>query len=262
VDFFAIAVPSSDRLFAAGGEDPGARVLTWPLSTGINVGWQATPYQKATFQYQFRFDGYVRDRTTADGFRVPSSTVTNGVGGAWEYRRGGYSFVANGTWFTRAAWRPWGEGVATPRTFTKYSAGVSRDVYLDPFQKLHFNGAWFGGRDLDRFGKYQFGMFDDTRIHGVPGSGVRYGELAMARGTYSVNVFEQYRVDVFVEHAWGRDDPGRGEWQRLPGIGVALNVRAPWNTILRVDAGKSFLPDSYRHLGSATLQVMLLKPLR
>ena len=46
----------------------GERVLTWPLSTGLNLGWQYTPFQKATLQYQFRFDGYVRDRTTAEAF--------------------------------------------------------------------------------------------------------------------------------------------------------------------------------------------------
>ena len=27
---------------------------------------------------------------------MPASTVTNGIGGAWEYRRGGYSLVLNG----------------------------------------------------------------------------------------------------------------------------------------------------------------------
>ena len=73
-----------------------------------------------------------------------------------------------------------------------------------PFQKIHLNAAWFSGRDLDRFSQYQFGLFDDTRIHGVPASGVRYGELAMARGSYSLNVFEQYRLDFFVDQAWGR----------------------------------------------------------
>ena len=106
------------------------------------------------------------------------------------------------------------------------------------------------------------GMFEDTRIHGVPASGVRFGEVAMARGSYSVNIFEQYRMDLFLEHAWGRDEARQGSWQRIPAFGIAINVRAPWNTILRVDAGKSLLPDRYSHLGSATLQVMLLKPLR
>jgi Outer membrane lipoprotein-sorting protein len=270
VDFFVIAPPSSDRLYRPEGEVAAERVLTWPLSTGFNLGWQATPFQKTTFQYQFRFDGYVKDRTTAETFDVPSSTVTHGFGGAWEYRRAGYSLLLNGAWFGRASWRPWGlrqpgdlaTPTTSPATYLKYTASLSRDFYMGPFQKIHLNGGWFSGRDLDRFGKYQFGLFDDTRIHGVPASGVRYGELAMVRGSYSVNVFEQYRVDLFVDRAWGRDDPGRGLWDPIDGFGIALNLRAPWNTMLRTDFGKSLLPPRYGALGSMTFQILLLKPLR
>ena len=40
VDFFAIAVPSSDRLYDASGEREAERLLTWPLTTGLNFGWQ------------------------------------------------------------------------------------------------------------------------------------------------------------------------------------------------------------------------------
>jgi hypothetical protein len=263
VDFFAIAAPSSDRVYEASGEREAERLLTWPLTTGLNLGWQYTAFQKVSAQYQFRFDGYVRDRTTVEAFRPPASTVTNGLGGAWEYRRGGYSAVFNGAWYTRAGWRDWGfapDPTSKP-TYVKYSAALSRDFYLGPFQKIHLNGAWFGGRDLDRFGKYQFGMFDDTRIHGVPASGVRFEELGMARGSYSFNIFDQYRFDLFLEQAWGRDQALDRTWQPITGIGAALNVRSFWGTILRVDGGKSFLPDRYRGVGSATLQVMFLKPL-
>jgi hypothetical protein len=270
VDFFAIAVPSSDRLYGSSGEDERERLLTWPLSTGFNLGWQATPFQKASFGYQFRFDGYVKDRTTAEDFDVPSSTVTQGLGGAWDYRRGGFVVQMNGTWFGRAAWRPWGQRHAddpvatatTSRTYEKYQVNVSRDFYLSAFQKLHLNTAWFGGRRLDRFAKYQFGLFDDTRIHGVPASGVRFGELRMVRGSYSLNIFEQYRLDLFLDQGWGRDDSGRGPFDPISGFGIAVNVRAPWNTILRADFGKSLLPARYGALGSTTLQIMLLKPLR
>jgi len=270
VDFFAIAPPSSDRLYGPSGEADSERLLTWPLSTGLNLGWQATPFQKATLQYQFRFDGYVKDRTTSAAFDVPSSTVTQGIGGAWDYRRGGYSLLVNGTWFGRTTWKPWGlrqpgETRATttsPQTYEKYQASLSRDFYFNPFQKIHLNGSWFSGHDLDRFARYQFGLFDDTRIHGVPASGVRFGELAMVRGSYSLNIFEQYRLDLFLDRAWGRDDPGHGSWDPISGFGLAVNVRAPWNTILRADFGKSILPARYGPLGSTTLQILLLKPLR
>ena len=275
VDFFAIAVPSTDRLYDGAGERDEERLLTWPLTTGLNLGWQYTPFQKLTGQYQFRFDGFARERTTLESYRVPASTVTNGFGAAWEYKRGGYSFVTNGTWFTRAGWRAFGPeaggetaepgaagpGPAEPR-YVKYSASLSRDFFFNVFHKIHLNAAWFGGRDLDRFAKYQFGMFDDTRIHGVPASGVRFGELGVLRGSYSFNIFEQYRLDLFLEQAWGRDRAFDDLWQPITGIGTAVNFRAPWNTILRADVGKSFLPERYRGIGSATLQVMLLKPLK
>ena len=186
------------------------------------------------------------------------------------YRRGGYNVTINGTWYARSNWEEWGAeppagqaraSVADQRTYTKYSVGVARNVFLGPFQKFYVNAAWFGGQDLDRFAQYQFGMFDDTRIHGVPASGVRFAELAMVRGSYSLNIFEVYRLDLFLEHAWGRAGGSDNVWQPLPGIGAAVNLRAPWNTILRAEVGQSWLPDRYQGLGSTTLQILLLKPL-
>jgi hypothetical protein len=245
-------------------------VITWPETTGLNLGWQYTPFQKGTFQYQLRFDGYHKDTTTVDAFQVPTSTLTNGFGGAYEYRRGGYSFVANGAWYRRAAWRPWGlpdpsalgGGLEAPqRTYLRYSAGLSRDLFVGVFQKLHLYAGYFGGEHLDRFSRYQFGLFDDTRIHGVPASGLRFDDLAMVRGSYTFNIFEQYRIDLFLERASGRDRAVGREWQSLTGTGIALNVRAPFGTILRADIGHSLLPSRYRGIGSAVVQIMFLKPL-
>ena len=84
-------------------------------------------------------------------------------------------------------------------------------------------------------------MFDDTRIHGVPASGVRFGELSMVRGSYSLNIFDQYRLDLFLERAWGRT----GRSTRLaadnrPRHGGELP--GPKNTMFRADFGRSLLP--------------------
>ena len=266
VDFFAIAVPATDRLFADGEAVESQSVLTWPISTGLNLGWQATPFQKFSGFYQFRFDAYVRDRETADAFELPDSTITHGIGAGYEYRRRGYSLVGSATLFTRASWSAWGldEGSGLPapeRDYTKYSLSLSRDWYFG-FHKIHMNAAWFGGRGLDRFSRYQFGMFDDTRIHGVPASGLRFDALAMARGSYSFNLFDQYRLDLFLEHARGRDRSIDARWQAVTGLGAAVNVRAPFNTILRADVGRSFLPGRYSGVGSTVVQILVLKPLK
>jgi hypothetical protein len=70
------------------------------------------------------------------------------------------------------------------------------------------------------------------------------------------------RLDLFLEHAWGRTGEPATAWERIPGVGTAVNFRTPWNTILRAELGKSLLPDRYDGLGSTTLQVLLLKPLK
>jgi hypothetical protein len=266
VDFFGIAAPASDRMYEDGAERDAERLLTWPLSAGLNLGWQFTPFQKGLLQYHLRYDAFVRDRTTSEAFVVPDSALTQGLGGQWELRRGGYSLLGSATWFARSRWKPWGPDDALalepPRVYAKYAAHLSKDWFFNPFQKVHLNASYFGGRRLDRFSRYQFGLFDDTRIHGVPASGVRFDELAMLRGSYSLNVFEQYRVDLFVEQARGRDRSFESGWRQLTGLGAAVNFRAPWHTILRADVGKSFLPAGYREVGSTVFQIMVLKPLQ
>jgi hypothetical protein len=91
---------------------------------------------------------------------------------------------------------------------------------------------------------------------------VKFQELTMARGSYSFNLLDLYRLDLFVEQAWGRDRDISASWRPIHGLGAAVNVRAPWNTILRADVGKSFLPSGYRGVGSTTVQILVLKPLR
>ena len=262
VDFFAIAVPGSDRVYDENGSREAERVLTWPLAAGGNLGWQYTSFQKAQFNYTLNFNGYLKDRTTAEDFVVPTTTLTHGFGLGWEYRRAGYSFVTNGAWYGRQAWDAWGPAgnvTKTPRTYTKYSASITKEFFLSLLTKARVNAAYYGGQDLDRFSTYQFGLFDDTKIHGVPASGVRYDELAMLRGSYSFNAFEQYRFDLFVDRAWGR--LGSEPWEGITGIGTAFNVRAPWSTILRAEVGKSFLAPRYRENGSIVAQILFLKPL-
>jgi hypothetical protein len=229
----------------------------------VNVGLQATPFQKLIGHYEFRFDAYFRDPQTATDFTPPASAGTHGAGVGYEYRRAGYSIVANLMKHRRTTAKPWGPAAAlqeAPQTFTKYDAGVSKDFIFATFHTIHLNGAYFGGDGQDRFSMYQFGLFDAARMHGVPSS-VRFAELAMFRGSYSFNLFQQYRIDLFVDHARGRGTQPGETWAPVNGIGLGLNLRAPRNTILRADLGKSFLPDLYRGAGSVVLQIMLLKPL-
>lgn len=268
LDFFAIGIPVNDQVYRADGERRDERLRTIPFSTGVNLGWQFTSFQKLSGSYQFRYDAYRADKQTAADYTVPPDTVTNGLGLTYEYKRGGYSFAAGGSRYRRGSWGPWGRaGDYDPenRTYEKYSVSLSKDFFLSPLQKVHLNAAYYGGRNLDRFSRYQFGLFDENRVRGVPSAGVRFAELGMIRGSYSFNVFDQYRLDVFVDQAVGRnsdrDLASRDTWRAFTGLGIGVNFRAPWNTMFRGDIGKSFLPSRYSGSGSVVAQFMILKPL-
>jgi hypothetical protein len=264
VDFFGLALKTNDDVFDALGKRSGERVDRIPVGAGLNLGYQLTPFHKLSVHYEFKYDAYFTDATTASGFVIPSSTATNGEGLGYEYRQRGYSLLANVAAYRRSTWNVWGaQGGgfdARDRTYTKYDLGLSKDFTFATFHTIHLNGTYFGGQRLDRFSMYQFGLFDATRMHGVP-SAVRFAELGMFRGSYSFNLFDIYRVDLFLDHATGRDPQGDSVWRQVTGTGIRLNLRAPRNTILQVDFGKSVLPDVYRGAGSAVLQILLLKPL-
>ena len=263
LDLFAIAVRGNDRTYGDGGERPGERLVSLPFSTGLNVGWQMTQFQRLSANYQFRFDHFSKDELTAATFVAPVSTATNGVGLIWDWKRRGYSLVAGATGFRRMSWQPWGHpGEFDPaaQDYLKYSASLTKD-FLFGIHKVRLNTAYYGGRELDRFSKYQFGFFDDNRIHGVPASGVRFADLGMFRASYAFNLFEQYRLDLFIDQAIGRDHAVSQTWQSVTGLGLGFNMRGPRGTLLRGDVGKSFLPSRYREPGSVVFQVQVLKPL-
>lgn len=264
IDFYGIAVPSTDKVFTATGEDVGARVMEIPASTGLNAGWQFSPFQKVTVGYQLLYTHYFAAPDTTANFTVPSSTTTNGASAAYELRWRGYSASASAATFHRMTWEAWGRpGDYDPsqQTYQLYSIGGAKDFLRGPFQAIHVGAAYFGGQHLDRFSMYQFDMFSEVQMHGVPASGVRFPSLVIARGSYSLNVFDQFKLDLFLDQAFGRDPIDRTTWRPVTGTGAAVTFRAPWNTMLTIDVGKGFLPALYRPAGSFILQIMLIKPL-
>ena len=136
------------------GEHKAERVLTWPLSTGLNLGWRYTPFQKAHRAVSVPLRRLRARHDHDEDFNVPSSTLTNGIGAAWEYRRGGYSLLMNGARFVGphgrlgTACSPRRPAARQRRTaaYAKYTASLSRDFYFKVFHKIHLNGAWFGGK--------------------------------------------------------------------------------------------------------------------
>jgi hypothetical protein len=249
----------NDQVYDTSGEIQGERLRDHPFSTGVNLGWRVSEFHKLVLSYQFRYDHYSADDLTTPAFTVPDSTATNGFGLAYEYKRKGYSLGGSAFAYRRGSWDSWGTGEdfdPDQQSYQKYSASLSKDFYFG-LHKIHLNAAYYGGRNLDRFSMYQFGFFDENRIHGVPSAGVRFGELAMLRTGYSFNLFEMYRVDLFLEQAIGRTRRRQRLEQRDRG-GPGLNLRAPFGTLLARRPGQELPALDVLGSGSFVAQIMIL----
>ncbi len=264
LDFYGIAVNSNDLVYDETGEQTGERLLTRNVSTGVNLGYQATDYQKITLGSHAQYDHFSPDEDYTDpAFVVPADGVTVNGGFNYEYRRGGYSLLGSWAYFWRSDWQPWGnteEFDPDTRTYTKYDVGLSKDFHFKLIHTIRLNGNYYGGQRLDRFSMYRFGLFDPTRMRGIPSAGVRFSEVGMVRASYSFNLLNRYRLALYADHAWGRT-PDERDWMPTTGIGIEANFPGPKTTMLKVGAGKGFLPGIYKGSGSFVFEFMLFKPI-
>jgi hypothetical protein len=264
LDFYGIAVNSNDLVYDENGEQAGERLLTRNVSTGVNLGYQATDYQKITLGSHAQYDHFSADADhTSPDFVVPESGMTVNGGFNYEWRRGGYSLLGSWAYFWRADWEPWGDVEhfdPAARTYTKYDLGVSKDFHFNLIHTIRLNGNYYGGQRLDRFSMYRFGLFDPTRMRGIPSAGVRFSEVGMVRASYSFNLLNRYRLALYADHAWGRTPDDR-EWVPTTGIGVEANFPGPKTTMMKVGVGKGFLPRIYKGSGSFVFEFMLFKPI-
>ncbi len=192
-------------------------MLTWPLSSSVNLGWQANAFLKLSAQYQFRFSTASRGTTTDESFVVPPSTTTHGIGAGRvgisprrRLQRGGERYAVPALGLEVHAGR---RGCTTDRRaerrrYAKHKArSPARDFRTSMRSRscTSTQGSSAAG-DLDRFSRYQFGIkFDDTRIHGVPASGRPLRRPAHGARQLLVQHFRvvRYRLDLFLEQAWG-----------------------------------------------------------
>ena len=264
VDFFGIAVNSNDQVFDEHGELKGERLQSRRVQTGANLGYQLSDFQKVTLGAHAQYDQLSASPKNTDArFLLPVSTATLNPSVAYEYRRGGYSLLTGYARFRRTNWAKWGDGAEfdpSTRSYTKYNIGLSKDFYFKTFSKVHLNGAYYGGQRQDRFSMYRFGLFDETRMRGVPSAGLRFSEVGMIRAAYSFNLLNLYRFAFYVDHAEGRT-PSQPTWVPTTGIGTEVNFPGPKMTMLKLGVGKGFLPQIYRGSGSLVVELMVFKPI-
>jgi hypothetical protein len=239
---FAIAVPFTDTFYDNGREVKADAVKQLPANVSLRLGHPIGNFVKVDGEYDLLYFHYAKADTTAGDFVLPSDNLTHSFSLTTTFARSGYRLAASGSYNLRSQWDFWGppgnpDFSPDKKDFLRWDAEASKSWYLPKFQKVGLEFDYASGSDLDRFSKYQFGFFGDTRVHGYQSNSVRATEVFAGHATYGFEIGEAFRLDGIVDAALATDRETGLDQKLLAGVGVAGTFMGPWQTIVNLDVG-------------------------
>jgi hypothetical protein len=241
-DLFALAVPFTDTFFRDNKEDRNEEIKARAASLGLKAGHPIGNFLKLNFEYDLlRFD-YKTTKNTAADFALPANNFTHSVELGGSFSRSGYGFRAHGSYNRRSQWDAWGQPGNTDfdpdkKDFLRWDARASKNWYLSKFRKVGFEVDYVSGSDLDRFSKYQFGFFGDTRVHGYQSNRVRASKALASHLSYGFEIGQAFRLEAVGDAAWATDKETGLKNELLAGAGIQGTFIGPWQTVVNMDVG-------------------------
>jgi hypothetical protein len=238
---FGIASSYNDRSFVDGRERYEEDIRQRPAHVSVWVLRPLTPRISLRAGYDLDYTHLAAGEATAADFIVPADQIVHGARFSLDAQRGGWNASAWWNPARRTGWRAWGRGVPgeyepSQRDFQRYGLSIARSRVINPHLVAHVEGSWMSGHDLDRFSRYTFGTFDN-RLRGYPSALIRYDRGGVVRTALAWGASKMIRVDGFLDSA-AVHDPGFGRGLRnYTGAGGALEVPAPFGTLIAVEWG-------------------------
>src|SRR3954452_11370692 len=242
VDFFGIAVPTTQSLYRNGREQLGEEVKQLPTRFSIRAGHPFLQFGKIDSTLGFEHETYMRSDNTAPSFLVPADTfvITPTIEG--QYARWGTTLTGWYSYNTRTKWEPWGnlaEYDPKQKTFADFGGSLAKSFYLPKFQRIGVEVDYMDGTRLDRFSQYGFGFFGAQRIHGIKSGSVLADRAILAHLSYGFVFSEQFRLEAFYDHGLIDNKLAGYHHEPFQGLGIAGQTVGPYGTLLRLDLGKT-----------------------
>ncbi|HEX2253267.1 MAG TPA: hypothetical protein VHQ65_08365, partial [Thermoanaerobaculia bacterium] len=241
-DLFVLAVPVGDQLYRDGEEVEGEEVEQRLGSLALKLGRPLGSRFKLSGEYRVTRHDYGAGEETAEEFVVPVDHYEHDVALAGRYVRSGYSLGGRVGYATRSRWEPWGLPGGSDfhpdhEDFTFWNVSAGKNWYLPRFQKIGAEVVYVDGSDLDRFSKYEFGFFGDTRVHGYQSSKVRAESAWLVHASYGFEIGSLFRLDALADVAWATDEATGLDHELLAGVGLGGTFIGPWQTLVNLDVG-------------------------
>ncbi len=241
-DLFAVALPFADSLFRGEEEVLSEEVKALRGNVSLLLGRPIGQFFKLAMEYELTYADFSDTGNTDESFILPQDNLTQSLGVRLSYNRAGYGLALSGSLNTRSDWEFWGlpgnpEFDPDQEDYLLWQAKASKTWHLPKFRRFSTEVNYFGGQDLDRFSKYQFGSFADIRIHGYQSGRVRAEDGFSSHFAYGLGVGDGFRLEGVVDLALVNDEIAALDNELLAGAGIVGQFFGPWSTIVRVDLG-------------------------
>lgn len=239
---FAIAVPIEDKLYVNGREQTGQTLKSLPARASLSIGHPIGNFLKATFSYDAAYNHFQRTRDTAASFTLPADHFVHSLSLDLKLAREGYQATAGAGYSMRSQWRAWGypgnpDYAPANRNFWRWDATFSKTWSFAAFRRFGIEADYLGGRNLDRFSKYEFGFFGGSRVHGYASNRLRADQVWATHATYGFGIGDVFRIDAAADVAWATDRLTGLDHELLAGVGLVGTLVGPWETVVNLDVG-------------------------
>ncbi len=237
-----VAIAGEQDLYRNGVEVEGETIESRGGGLDFFLGHPLGSFAKVDFTYGIDYDSFGRADGTAADFVVPESTFTQSLGIELTYSRGGYRISAEGFAFERSDWGPWGlpgSGDYDPahKDYKRWRVGLAKSWWVSGYTKLGLRMEHLDGQDLDRFSKFGFHTFGDSRVAGYQRGLVTAESADVIHLSYGFNLADLLRLELRGDVAWATDEATGLDNELLAGLSLNGTLIGPWQTIVNFDIG-------------------------
>jgi hypothetical protein len=256
---FIQLLPFSSAVWVRGRELKGEELEVQRQSVGVGM---ATSVGFARILLDLGVDRWDFGRTdsTASDFVVPADTFEGVARLEGSATLGAATLVVTGEVGRRKNWHAWGVGgseVARP-SWQRGRVALVYEKTLFPLAKLHLDGEYWTGRDLDRFSAPSPARFGNAHIAGIASNRVVAERLTVVRGSLALPLSPKVRGQAGMDLGWVRDRRSGYEARPLSGVWVGFTSPGPWGTLVQGSVGFPLATPGPR---APTLELFLLRPL-
>jgi len=242
VNVFGFFLDRTDEVFRDGEEVEAEDVDSRVASASFFLGRPIGKFFKLDLTYRVGREDFSRGEDTADEFVIPQDVTTQSVAADLRYDRGGYRVSISGSHHVRSDWELWGlpgssEFDPGQEEYERWRVLLRKTFWMKKFRNFGLELNQVGGSDLDRFSRYEFGIFSNLSIPGYQGGLVRADEATGIEMSYGVSLGDVVRFEIESGSAWATNEDVGLDQELLSGIGLEGALPLPWQMLTNFEIG-------------------------